>query len=190
MTYDVVIFKPSLDEALAHYGVKGMEWGKHKYIKRANGSYYYPEGNSGAEFSEYVKGDPDFDKSNKSEKNRVGNSDFFFFTKPDGTVVVLEEDMKWKLPKGTKLTNEMTERLNNFNQDGTLIGDDWIREATKAITGKENDGSLSGRDVDNLAREVIRGNFKNGQDRKNLLGADYQQVQNRVNELLRGAKKK
>lgn len=27
--YDGVIFKPDLDEALEHYGVKGMKWKKH-----------------------------------------------------------------------------------------------------------------------------------------------------------------
>ena len=188
MTYDGVILKPDLDEALEHYGVKGMEWGKHKYIRRANGSYYYPGGNSGAEFSEYTKGDPDFDKANKSEKNRVGNSDFFFFTKPDGTVVVLEEDMKWKLPKGTKLTPEMTERLNNFNQDGKLKGDEWTVAATEAITGKKSDGRLSEQDIDNLSNEVIRGNFKNGQQRRELLGEYYQQIQDRVNQKLKKKK--
>lgn len=30
MMYDGVINKPSLDEALEHYGVKGMKWKKHK----------------------------------------------------------------------------------------------------------------------------------------------------------------
>lgn len=28
--YDGVILKPTLDEALEHYGVKGMKWKKHK----------------------------------------------------------------------------------------------------------------------------------------------------------------
>ena len=192
MFYDYVITKPSLDEALKHYGVKGMEWGQHKYIKRANGSYYYPEGSGGssAKYSEYKKGDPDFDRKNYSEQNRVGKSDFFFFTKPDGSVVVLEEDMKWQLPKGTKLTPEMTKRLESFNQDGKLKGEEWNKAATQAITGNSGNGKLSEKDIDNLARETIRGNFKNGQDRKNLLGEDYKQVQAKVNEILKKGKKK
>ena len=33
MIYDYVINKPSLDDALEHYGVKGMKWKKHKKKK-------------------------------------------------------------------------------------------------------------------------------------------------------------
>lgn len=188
MMYDAVINKPPIEKVLKHSGIKGMEWKKHKYIRKANGSYYYPEGSGGAKYSEYTKGDPDFDDKNFDEKNRVGDSDFFFFTRPDGKVVVLEEDMKWELPKGTKLTPEMTKRLENFNQDGKLKGDNWKKGATEAITGKKNDGKLSEKDIDNLSNEVIRGNFKNGQQRKELLGAYYQQIQDRVNKKLKKKK--
>ncbi|WP_394803797.1 hypothetical protein [Anaerococcus vaginalis] len=45
----------------------------------------------------------------------------------------------------------------------------------------------SGKSIDTLAREVIRGDWGNGQDRKNRLertGYDYDAAQKRVNELL------
>lgn len=45
----------------------------------------------------------------------------------------------------------------------------------------------SGKSIDTLAREVIRGDWGNGQERKNRLeraGYDYNAVQRRVNELL------
>lgn len=45
----------------------------------------------------------------------------------------------------------------------------------------------SGKSIDTLAREVIRGDWGNGQDRKNRLeraGYDYNAVQKRVNEIL------
>lgn len=45
----------------------------------------------------------------------------------------------------------------------------------------------SGKSIDEVAREVIRGDWGNGQDRKNRLeraGYDYNAVQRRVNELL------
>lgn len=45
------------------------------------------------------------------------------------------------------------------------------------------------KSVDELAREVIRGDWGNGQDRKNRLtaaGYSYSEVQGRVNEILRG----
>lgn len=45
---------------------------------------------------------------------------------------------------------------------------------------------LSDLDVENLATETIRGNFGNGQVRKDLLGEDYDQIQDRVNQILLG----
>ena len=45
----------------------------------------------------------------------------------------------------------------------------------------------SGKSIDTLAREVIRGDWGNGQDRKKRLeraGYDYNAVQRRVNEIL------
>ncbi len=53
------------------------------------------------------------------------------------------------------------------------------------LSGGSN--SPSGKSIDTLAREVIRGDWGNGQDRKNRLeraGHDYDAVQKRVNELL------
>lgn len=184
--YDGVIIKPELDNLLKHYGIKGMEWGQHKYIKRANGSYYYPEGSNAAKVSEYKKGDSDFDEKNYSDKNRLGDTDFFAFTRPDGKVVILQEDMKWELPSGQKVNPDMIKRLQSLGQPKS--NDEFINNVTSAISGGSN-GKLSDKDVDNLARETIRGNFKNGKDRKNLLGEDYKQVQARVNEILKKKKK-
>lgn len=53
--------------------------------------------------------------------------------------------------------------------------------------------SASSKSVDNLAREVLAGNWGNGQDRVNRLtsaGYDYNAVQNRVNEILYGSASK
>lgn len=43
-------------------------------------------------------------------------------------------------------------------------------------------------DIDKLAREVLRGKYGNGEQRKKLLGTNYAAVQHRVNILLRGGK--
>ena len=59
-----------------------------------------------------------------------------------------------------------------FYENGTIIGSDISSTKT----------------VDELAREVIRGNWGNGTERKNRLtaaGYDYNAVQKRVNELLK-----
>ena len=63
---------------------------------------------------------------------------------------------------------------------------DSDKEEPKEIKTDEN-GKLSETDVENLALEVIRGNFGNGQIRKDLLGEHYQQIQDRVNELMKGS---
>lgn len=53
--------------------------------------------------------------------------------------------------------------------------------------GKEESGEESGEDydLDSMALQVIRGDFGNGQIRKDLLGGDYDQIQSRVNELMK-----
>lgn len=43
-------------------------------------------------------------------------------------------------------------------------------------------------DIDQLARDCIKGKYGNGETRKKLLGANYAAVQHRVNILLRGGK--
>lgn len=43
-------------------------------------------------------------------------------------------------------------------------------------------------DIDKLARDVLKGKYGNGEQRKKLLGTNYTAVQHRVNILLRGGK--
>lgn len=93
------------------HSAKGTTWKDHKYIKRIDGTYYYPDNYEGGRHL------------------------------PDG------ED---------------------------------------SISETESNYSLSENDIEKLAREVIRGNFGNGQVRKDLLGEYYQTIQSRVNEILLG----
>lgn len=88
---------------------EGSSWKEHKYIKRVDGTYYYPDSYEG----------------------------------------------------GRHLPDEGTESNSKID--------------------------LSEKDVENLAKEVIRGNFGNGQVRKDLLGENYAEVQKRVNELMKGS---
>lgn len=199
MIYDGVISKPPMEELLEHAGVEGMTWKEHKYIKKKDGTYYYPEGSGGGStYGEYSKNDPDFDEKNYNDKNRLGDTNFYGFTKPDGTVVILEEDMKWTLPKGSKLTPELVKRLEAMDKDiearrqrGEKVDADmWNSMAKKAIDGDSgSNGGYSERDIENLSNEVIRGKLGNGKERKELLGEYYQMVQDRVNQKLKGASK-
>ncbi len=187
------------------HSAKNSKWKEHKYIKRVNGTYYYPESHEGGRHlpsggsihSEYTDGDEDFDDKNYSDKNRLGDTDFFGFRRDDGTYVILEEDMKWELPKGTEITPELISRLEDFDknlekmrQEGKdkYTNENWKQWAKEAIDGTGSSGSsekLSTKDIENLAKEAIIGNFGNGQQRKELLGEDYKDIQSKVNEILK-----
>lgn len=91
------------------HSAKGSTWEDHKYIKRVDGTYYYPDSYEGGRH----------------------------------------------LPEGDKGNETPPENL-----------------------------SLDSNDIEALAREVIRGNFGNGQERKDLLGDYYADIQKRVNEIL------
>lgn len=94
------------------HSAKGSTWEEHKYVKRIDGTYYYPKGYEGGR-----------------------------------TIDTLEKQ----------------------EEDGTAP--DYTQE-----------------DIEALAMEVIRGNFANGEERKQLLGDIYQKVQDRVNELYKSGK--
>lgn len=102
------------------HSAKGSTWEEHKYIKRIDGTYYYPDSYEGGRHL------PDGEKSSSDNKQD-------------------QEDSK-------------REKLD-----------------------------LSSDDIERLAQEVIRGNFGNGQDRKDLLGENYQEIQDRVNQILRNS---
>lgn len=106
-----------MKQSLQH-SAKGSEWEKHKYIKRIDGSYYYPDNYEGGRHLSDSKTNKD---SKESEK-----------------------------------TKEDSNKLD-----------------------------LSSDDITKLANEVIRGNFGNGQTRKDLLGDNYQEVQDKVNEIMK-----
>lgn len=63
--------------------------------------------------------------------------------------------------------------------------DDKEKESSEETKREKLD--LSGDDIEKLAMEVIRGNFGNGQDRKDLLGENYQEIQDRVNQILKSS---
>lgn len=90
------------------HSAKGSTWENHKYIKRINGTYYYPDSYEGGRHL------PESEKDDSEEPPEIG---------------------------------ELTEE-----------------------------------DIDRLADEVIRGNFGNGDVRRELLGDFYDEIQNRVNQ--------
>lgn len=94
------------------HSAKGSEWEEHKYIKKIDGDYYYPDSYKGGRH--------------------------------------LDSDSK-----------------DSSEEDGRIATDADLDSAT----------------IDELARQVWKGTFGNGEVRRELLGANYQVIQDRVNEL-------
>lgn len=107
------------------HSAKGSTWEDHKYIKRLNGTYYYPDSYKGGRH----------------------------------------------LPEGSA-------SMSKTETDNT--------EKEETTSGGSQTDALQEEDIATLAMEVIRGNFGNGDVRKELLGKHYQQVQDRVNQILLG----
>lgn len=115
MGYDFKKFYGLGLQMLLH-SAKGSTWEKHKYIKRINGTYYYPD---------------------------------------------------------------------NYEGGRHLSSDSKTDDNDPPLIETDEDGRLSDSDVEKLAREVIRGNFGDGEVRKSLLGEFYQQIQDLVNKIYR-----
>lgn len=116
-----------LEEFLRH-SAKGSTWKEHKYIKKIDGAYYYPDSYEG----------------------------------------------------GRHLSDKEKET------SGGGAGEEREEETSEKKTWEWGAEDLTDENIEELARLVIRGEFGNGQTRKDLLGEEYQRIQNRVNEILLG----
>lgn len=96
----------------------------------------FAEPKTKVDFCYYSKSDSDFARSNYSAENRLGSTDFFGFTKPDGTVIILEEDMKWTVD-GAEL-DVITKRLEQFEQRKKNVNShkEWVEQVTDALCGR------------------------------------------------------
>lgn len=151
---------------------EGSSWKEHKYIKRVDGTYYYPDNYEGGRHlpdggKEKSMEDELFEKLKNSSDKDIGKMLRGSFDK-----VLLEQmGVDW-----TKLPKEEVDRMQR-----SLI--DRLEKKTESNSKID----LSKNDVEKLAKEVIRGNFGNGQERKDLLGENYEEIQKRVNELMKGS---
>lgn len=180
-------------EHLSH-SAKGSVWEDHKYIKRVDGTYYYPDSYEGGRHlpegsSEESKEAAEFNSKqaatefNKFLKQLSDAGQAYFGNKDEWAAMSLEEfkdlykDILGRDPE-KELSNKALKEM--------------FESAKRQNTGQEKPYStggnkLSNTDVENLAKEVIRGNFGVGSERKELLGENYAEVQKRVNELMRGS---
>lgn len=85
---------------------------------------------------------------------------------------------------------------NKKNNTSEYNHEYYMRNKSKWSDNKDSDSSDDSNsssdsekefDVDAAAWDVIRGKYKNGEERKKLLGEDYVMVQKRVNELMKSS---
>ena len=159
------------------HSAKGSTWKDHKYIKRVNGTYFYPKGYKGGHQSENTSGKEleDWEKT-------------------------MYEDIEATLKKNPGLFDPSQITDDNWQDFGVTLAEfagvdtdklskEEIERMRQKVADhyaqKEPESKLDKEDVEALANEVIRGNFGNGTVRKDLLGEDYSEVQKKVNEILK-----
>lgn len=161
--------------ALIH-SAKGSTWEKHKYIKRIDGTYYYPDSYEGGRHL------PDGEKKDgfSGDDNILSKLEDLTGMKREG----LSNLLKLYRENGadSKEFKDLLKILSEGDEDQAKKMTDLMGSGNSSSSG-----SLSSNDVETLAMEVIRDNFGNGQIRKDLLGEYYSQVQTRVNEIMRGS---
>ena len=103
---------------------------------------------SKTEYGEYKDDDPDFSDENYAKAKSIGNTDFSSFKRSDGTSVVLEEDMKWVLPKGVDANDPAIRKALSDFEDHVVsarkLGEDysaeqWRDAVTEAIDKASED---------------------------------------------------
>lgn len=163
------------------HSAKGSTWEDHKYIKRIDGTYYYPDNYEGGRHL------PENDK----DKKETSMEDDLFEKLKDFAGDELDSQLRGSFDKilreklGVDWTTLPKEEVDKMQR--SLI--DRLKAAEKEK--KENSSGekieLTKNDVENLANEVIRGQYGDGQTRKDLLGENYAEIQKRVNELMKGS---
>ena len=161
------------------HSAKGTTWKDHIYIKRIDGTYYYPDSYEGGRHL------PDGEKDTESSKSKDSSE--------SGDTISKLEDMTGMTRESLLELRDLS-RKNGYDSDEfkemlSILSEGDDDQAKKMVDLLKQDDkiSLTSEDVEKLAREVIRGNFGNGQVRKDLLGENYSEIQKRVNELMKSS---
>ena len=171
------------------HSAKGSTWEDHKYIKRVEGTYYYPDSYEGGRHL------PDGEESDEEKFNpKEAATEFNKFLKllSDSGQAYFGNKEEWEKMDIKDFKELYKDILGRDSKDD--LSDDALEKMFESVKNQNlgieeaysKDG-LSSNDIENLAKEVVRGNFGNGQVRKDLLGENYEKIQNRVNELTRGS---
>lgn len=151
------------------HSAKGSTWDDHKYVKKIDGVYYYPVGYEDGRTVEDLKDNKSSeDKEDKKEKSdSKSNEDQIKEVKQNFDQYLAKRGIDWrKLPKDEvdQMQRDIIKQLGSGKEIGT-------KEKT----------------TDELAKDVVAGKLGSGADRKALLGDRYKEVQNKVNEIVKGS---
>lgn len=141
---------------------KEKKYNHEYYMKNKEKWGVKPDGSTGsaskstkAEYKEYSEGDSDFDDDKYSDANMIPDSDFYTFKNKDGRTVIIEEDMKWTLPEGVEVDEEMKKQLaafKGFDDPSIKTQDDWhnavnaiINKEKEMVSEKEHEATLGGK---------------------------------------------
>lgn len=110
----------------------------------------------------------------EGDKHDTDNNDST--TEPKGKAEAVSSDEA----EGKTVANEAKPVSSVADENNTTTS----TEKSLASSSEKSDNNVDG-DVETNARRVIRGDFGNGQVRKNRLGSSYSEIQGRVNEMYR-----
>lgn len=173
------------------HSAKGSTWNEHKYIKRIDGTYYYPDDYEGGRHLQSESSDPS-NKKEDNEKKKSSDSNLEDWEK------ILYKEIADQLDRNPGLFDPRDITDDDWQDFGLTLAefagidtDELSKSELERMRAKVADyysaRTLSKDDIEKLAQEVIRGNFGNGDVRKEALGMNYQEVQDRVNEILKGS---
>lgn len=149
------------------HSAKGSTWKDHKYIKKVDGTYYYPKGYKGGKHSDESGGVSvdDFEKYLADKFGEGNEQDKEEYIKKNFDKLLTKyADVDWR-----ELDKSQVDQLQ--------------RNLLAKIRGEKK--AEDKPDLAELAKEVIRGKHGNGEERKKALGDQYDEVQKKVNETLK-----
>lgn len=160
-----VIIKMTFFDYILYHSAKGSEWDDHRYVKKIDGVYYYPVGYEDGRTVDDLKKEKEKDSENEKKEEKSKESEINK-VKDHFDQYLAKRGIDWRtLPK---------EEVDQMQRD-------IIKQLE---SGK--DASVPEKTLDELAKDVVSGKFGNGKDREALLGEDYEKVQKKVNEMLKG----
>lgn len=164
------------------HSAEGSSWKKHKYIKREDGIYYYPDSYEGGRHVSDSNGK----KSETDDKDKLSSEE----------AAKLNRRVYEDLIAGRLYLDEDIKDFSNFKEmlaefygiDPSKYKDSDLKNIQKGLNNgvdpdTERPMKLTKNDIERFAQEVVRGNFGVGKQRKDLLGENYSEIQKRVNEM-------